>query len=160
MAEIFTAAAVTLMVLGVVGSFAPMLPSGLLSVFGILVYWYGTGYTRPGNLFLAGFIAVGLFETAADYLSGVIAAKVGGASTKTGVLAGIVGFILFFILGPLGILLGIVGTVILREYLRTGETGRSLKAALYSSIGVLGSSLVQFLVTSILLFAFILALLL
>lgn len=159
MAEIFTVAAIILMILGVVGSFAPMLPGGLLSVFGILVYWYGTGYTRPGNLFLAGFILVGLLGTAADYLSGVIAAKVGGASTKTGAIAGIVGFILFFVMGPIGILVGVSGAVLIREYLRTGEAEKSLKAAFYSSIGVLGSSLVQFVFTFSLLITFLVALL-
>jgi len=158
MAELFTAIAIILMIAAVIGSFAPMLPGGLLSVIGILVYWYGTGYTRPGNLFLAGFILVGLFGTAADYLSGVIAAKVGGASTKTGAIAGIVGFILFFVLGPIGILLGVVGTVLVREYLRTGEADNSAKAAFYSSIGVLGSGLVQFVVTFSLLISFIIAL--
>lgn len=158
MAEIFTAVAIILMVLGVVGSFAPMLPGGLLSVLGILVYWYGNGYTRPGEMFLAGFILVGLLGTAADYLSGVIAAKVGGASTRTGAIAGLIGFLLFFVLGPIGILIGVSGAVLIREYLRTGEADRSLKAALYSSIGVLGSSLVQFVITVGLLLTFLIAL--
>lgn len=135
-----------------------MVPGALLSIAGILVYWHGTGYTRPGSLFLAAFIFTGLFAVATDYLSGVVAAKMGGASSKTSIAAGIVGLLMFFLLGPLGILIGVAGTVFLRELLRTDDARGSAKAAVYSSIGVLGSSVVQFVITVSLLAAFLVAL--
>lgn len=151
-------AAIVLMIIGVIGSFTPMMPGALLSVAGILVYWYGTGYTRPGIFFLIAFILTGLFAVATDYLSGVIAGKVGGASTKSSVAAGLVGLILFFVLGPLGILIGVAGTIFLREFLRTDDMRKSFKAAAYSTAGVLGSTVVQFIVTLSLLIAFVVAL--
>lgn len=160
MAEIFTAIALILMILAVIGSFAPMLPGALLSVIGILVYWHGKGYTDPGNTFLAGFIVVGLLGVLADWFSGVIAAKAGGASNKTGIMAGLAGFILFFVLGPIGILIGVAGTVLIREFLRTDDLGESGKAAFYATIGVLGSGIIQFIVTLSLLIAFVVTLLL
>lgn len=162
MAEIFTlftVLAIALMVLAVIGSIVPMIPGALLSITGILVYWWSTGYARPGTLFLASFIIVGLVAVLTDYFAGSIAAKVGGASTKTSIVAGMVGFLMFFTpLGPLGILVGVGGTVLIREYLRTGDAESSAKAAIYSTIGVLGSTAVQLVVTLSLLVAFIVAL--
>ncbi|MFB6190176.1 MAG: DUF456 family protein [Candidatus Nanohaloarchaea archaeon] len=159
MIELFTALALLLMVLAVAGSLTPMVPGALLSVLGIGVYWYGTGFTRPETWFLAAFILTGLFAVAVDYLSGALAARAGGASTKTSIAAGIAGFLLFFLLGPIGILVGVAGTVLAREYLRSGDTRASTRAAVYSVIGVLGSTAVQFVITVSLLLAFLIALL-
>lgn len=157
--ELFTVAAVALMVLGVVGSLTPMVPGALLSIAGILVYWHGTGYTGPDSVFLAAFIVTGLFAVATDYLAGVVSAKVGGASNRTSIAAGLAGLLLFFIMGPIGILVGVVGAVFVREFLRTDDFRGSLKSAVYSGIGVLGSSVVQFVITVSLLVAFLVALL-
>lgn len=157
---LLTAAALILMVLALVGSFAPLMPGTLLSVIGILVYWHGTGYTEPGTIFLIAFITVGLIGTLADWFSGVVAAKAGGASNRTGLLAGIAGFLLFFLLGPIGILFGVAGTVLLREFLRTDDLRGSIKASIYSSVGVLGSGIIQFIISLSLLITFVIALLL
>jgi len=158
MAELFTLLAVLIMVLGVVGSVTPMMPGALFSVAGILVYWHGTGYTQPSIWFLLFFVLTGLFAVAMDYLAGVVAGKAGGASTKTSIMAGIAGFLLFFVLGPLGILVGVAGTVFVREYLRTGEERKSFKAGFYSGVGVLGSAVIQVVVTVTLLLSFLVAL--
>lgn len=158
MAELFTLIAITLMVVAVIGSFTPMLPGALFSIAGIMVYWYGTGFTRPGTLFLVAFVLTGLFAVAMDYFSGIIAAKYGGASTKTSIIAGLIGFMLFFVLGPIGILVGVAGTVFVREYFLTDDEKHSSRAAIYSAAGVLGSAVIQFIVTVSLLIAFIVAL--
>ncbi|MFB6191042.1 MAG: DUF456 domain-containing protein [Candidatus Nanohaloarchaea archaeon] len=159
MIEFFTVAAVLLMVLAVAGSFTPMVPGALLSIIGLGVYWYSTGFTRPDAWFLAAFTLTGLFAVATDYLSGIIAARMGGATTRNSAIAGIAGFLLFLALGPLGILLGVAGTVLALEYRRTADSRGSIKAAGYASIGVLGSTAVQFVITVSLLLAFITALL-
>lgn len=156
--ELFLIAAVALMVLGVIGSLTPMVPGALLSISGIIVYWHGTGYTRPDSIFLAAFMLTGLFAVATDYLAGIVSAKIGGASNRTSIAAGIAGLLLFFVLGPIGILVGVVGVVFAREFLRTDDFGGSLKSAVYSGIGVLGSSVVQFVITVSLLIAFLIAL--
>ena len=155
---LFVAIAVLLMVVGVIGSVAPMVPGAMLSIAGILVYYWSTGYSRPELWFLTGFILVGLVAVLTDYFAGSIAAKAGGASTRTSVIAGIVGFIMFFVAGPIGILVGVAGTVFLREFLISGDAEKGLKAAAYSTIGVLGSTAVQLLITVSLLSAFVVAL--
>lgn len=157
--ELTTLLAVVLMVLAVVGSVTPMVPGALLSIAGIVVYWWSTGFTRPGPVFLAGFLLAGTIAVLTDYFAGIVAAKAGGASTKTSVVAGLIGFLLLFVLGPIGILVGVAGTVLVREFLRTGDFEGSAKAAFYSTVGVLGSTLVQLIITLSLLAAFLIALL-
>lgn len=155
MAEVFLVIAVLLMIVGVIGSFVPLLPGAMLSIIGVLVYWWSTGYTSPGLIFLLLFILLGLFAVLVDYFAGAISAKAGGASNTTTLIAAIAGLIFLFILGPIGVIIGTGLTVFLLEFWRKGETEGSLKAALYATIGVLSSALVQFLITLSLLIGFI-----
>lgn len=128
-------------------------------MLGILTYWYGTGFTRPGTFFLAAFILTGLFAAATDYLSGIVAARIGGASTRNSAISGIAGLMLFLVLGPIGILVGVAASILLLEYNRTGDSWGSARAAGYASLGVMGSTAVQLVITVSLLVAFIVALL-
>ncbi|MFB6110049.1 MAG: DUF456 domain-containing protein [Halodesulfurarchaeum sp.] len=154
----FLGLAVALMALGVVGSFAPMVPGALASIAGILVYWWSTGFTSPGLVFLAVFVALGGIAVVTDQFSGAIAAKYAGASARNSVFAGIVGILLLFVLGPIGIVIGVAGTVFLLEFREHREGDQSLKAAAYASIGVIGSGVIQFVLTLSLLLAFLIAL--
>jgi uncharacterized protein YqgC (DUF456 family) len=153
MVELLTAVALALLVGGVVGSVLPLVPGPLLSVAGVLVYWYSTGYSRPGTLVLVALVGVGLVAVAVDLLAGALSAKAGGASTRTAVVAGVVGVALTFVAGPVGLLVGIAATVFLIEYRRTGDPGASLRTVGYTTAGVLGSALVQALVTGLMLAA-------
>ncbi|MFB6203305.1 MAG: DUF456 domain-containing protein [Candidatus Nanohaloarchaea archaeon] len=74
------------------------------------------------------------------------------------VAAGAVGFLLFFVAGPFGIVLRVASTVFLSEFLRTRDRGRSLDAAFYATAGMLASAAVQFLLTLAILVAFLVAL--
>ncbi|WP_158855542.1 DUF456 domain-containing protein [Halorhabdus sp. CUG00001] len=153
--SVFLVVALALLVGGVVGSFVPMVPAGLLSIGGIAVYWWNTGYVTPGPLVFAGFVAVGLLVVVVDYLAGVIAAKVGGASALSSLAGGLVGFALFFVLGPVGIVLGITATVFALELYRGNARNESLRAAVYALVGTLGSSVMQFVLTLSMLVAFL-----
>ncbi|WP_410767066.1 DUF456 domain-containing protein [Haloferax sp. DFSO60] len=154
--EPFFWVALVLLVLGVVGSVLPMLPGALLSVIGLLVYWWSTGFSEPGLLALAGLLFVGLTALVADYGGGVIAARFGGASTKTSILAGVVGLILLFVLGPLGIFIGVAGTVFVVEYLDHQDAERGAQRAAIATVGVLATSVVQVFLTLALLAGFVL----
>ena len=160
MVEALTLVAVGLLVLGVVGSVVPALPGALLSLAGVLLYWWSTGYAEPSTVVLAGFLLVGLLAAAVDYFGGAVAAGAGGASRWTIVAAGAVGFLLFFLVGPLGVILGVAGTVFALELQRHGDVQRGGRAALYAVVGVLGSALVQLLLTGSMLVAFVLVVLL
>ena len=126
-------------------SIIPGVPGALASLAGLGVYWWATG--DPGPLVLAVLAATCLIALAADLLAGPLAAKVGGAETRTSLLAGVVGVALLFVLGPVGVVVGIAGTVLALEFNRHGDLERAGRAAVATTVGALGSVLVQLLAT-------------
>ncbi|WP_256686896.1 DUF456 domain-containing protein [Halococcus qingdaonensis] len=149
-----------LLVVGVVGSVVPLVPGTLSSLVGVYLYWWASGYTEPGPLLLAALTVVGVLALVADYFGGAVSARAGGASIVTTTLAAVVGIALFFVVGPLGIVLGVAGTVFTVEFYRHRDPERSLRAALYAAIGVLASTVVQLLVTVTMLVALVAVILL
>ncbi|MFB6191885.1 MAG: DUF456 family protein [Haloarculaceae archaeon] len=144
--------AVTLLALaaclaGVAGAVLPGLPGGPLSLVGVLGYWWHTGFAEPGPLVLAALVGLALLAIAADLGAGFVAARAGGASTRTSLLAGGVGLLLLPFAGPVGVLAGIAGTVFLLELRRRGDLKASARAAAVTTVGVLASAGVQALLT-------------
>lgn len=155
---IFLLAALILLIAGVAGSFTPVVPAALLSVSGVLLYWWSTGYTEPGTFFIGAAVLAGIVTLVFDWFSGAIAAKAGGASNRTTIISAVVGLAFFFIAGPVGVLFGVAATVFLLELYRTEDREKSLKAGIYSAAGLLTSTAVQALVTVSILVGFLLAL--
>ncbi|WP_254831069.1 DUF456 domain-containing protein [Haloglomus salinum] len=149
-------AALALLLVGILGSLVPGLPGPALSLAGVLSYWWATDYTTPGTLALAGLVALGLLGLAADWFAAPLGAKAGGASTRTTAIAGVVGFVLLFVLGPLGVVVGVAGTVFLLELRGSGDPRGSLRAAGTATVAVLGSALAQLVVTGAMLVGFLL----
>ncbi|MFC7018990.1 MULTISPECIES: DUF456 domain-containing protein [Haloarcula] len=137
--------AFALLVGAVVGSLVPQVPGALLSLLGVALYWYATG--EPGTLLLAGLLLVAVLTWVVDVAGGAVAARVGGASNLTAVLAGLVGLVLFFLTGPLGMILGVTATVFLVELRRQQDARKGAKAALVTTVGMLASGVVQALLT-------------
>jgi hypothetical protein len=136
-----------LLVLGVVGSVVPGLPGALLSLAGVYLFWWQSGYASPGLFVLVGLTVVGVATVAVDWFAGAAAAKAGGASTRTTLLAAVVGFVLLFVAGPVGVIVGVAGVVFAFEFLREGDAEASLRTAAYTTLGMLGSTVVQALLT-------------
>jgi len=137
--------AFVLLVAGVVGSLIPQVPGAPISLAGVYLYWFATG--DPGTLLLATLSVVAVLTWLVDFLGGAIAARVGGASNATAVLAGVAGLILFFVTGPIGIILGVALTVFAIEFYRQRDARKGLKAALVTTGGMLASGVVQALLT-------------
>ncbi len=138
---------IALVAAGVVGSVLPLVPGGLLSVAGVLVYWWSTGYAEPSVVLVAALVGVGLVATLVDYAGGAIAARAGGASLVTTAAAVVVGIVLLFVAGPLGFVLGLAATVFVVEFAQNADTEAGLRVALYTTVGVLASTVVQVLLT-------------
>jgi len=136
-----------LLALGMVGSVVPLLPSGLSSLAGVLLYWWHTG--DPNPLVLAVLVVLSLAAFLVDWFGGALAANAGGASTRTTLIAALVGLLLVPLGGPIGIVLGIAATVFVLEYVRHGNEREGLKSALYATAGVLASAAIQLLLTGI-----------
>lgn len=155
MVELVLAAAVGLMALGAVGSLLPVVPSGLLSLAGVYAYVL-FGAEPVGPLLLVSLTAVGLLAAGLEQLAGPIAAKASGASTRTAVAAGIGGFVLFFVVGPIGILIGMFGVVFLLELAEAASPRDAALRSVATVLGLLASSIVQFLLTLSVLVGFLL----
>jgi uncharacterized protein YqgC (DUF456 family) len=146
-----------LLIGGVIGSITPAVPGALLSLLATAVYIATS--PDPSLIYILFSITVAGFALAADWLAGTIAAKYGGASNKTSVMAGIAGLIGFiFFGGPVGMTVLIAATVYIREYLIHGDKEISGKGAFYATLGVLGSTIIQTFLTLLVLIVFILTL--
>ena len=145
--DVLTLVAFGLLVGGVVGSLVPVVPGALLSLGGVYLYWWHTGYAEPHLLWLVLLTLGGLLAVAFDWLGGAIATSAGGGSGRSTLAAGIVGFALFFIAGPVGVVAGVAGTVFALEYVGGDSAAASLRVAAYATVGILASAVVQILVT-------------
>jgi hypothetical protein len=146
--------AFVLLVAGVAASVVPFVPGGLLSLGGVWFYWWQTG--RPGPLTLAVLSGLCLVALVADWAGGAVAAGFGGASRRTMLAAVVVGLVATLLAGPVGLLVGVAGTVFAVEYRRNDDVEASARAALYATAGVLGSALAQVLVLTVVLVGFLL----
>ncbi len=145
--DLFVIAAFVLLIGGVVGSVTPLVPGGILSLAGVVVYWWGSGFAEPTVFVLSGLLFVALIAVATDWLAGAVSAKAGGASTRTTVIATAVGLV-GLVWGPLGFLLGTAGTVFVLELADGGEFEESARAAGVTLLGMLTSSVLQVLLTA------------
>jgi uncharacterized protein YqgC (DUF456 family) len=146
--------ALLLLVAGVVGSVLPLVPGGLLSTAGVLYYWWATG--EPAVLVVVLLVTLGLFTVVVDWLGGAISARVGGASLGTTAAAAVGGLLLAFVLGPIGVVLGVFAVVFALEYRRHGDVEGGARTAAYATAGILVSTVMQVLLTATVLAGFLL----
>ena len=158
MVDAVTVVAVALLVGAIVGAAVPMVPSGLLSLAGLGVYWWGAGLAELSALTFVVLVFIAVITTLVDFFGGSIAARAGGASWLTTGVAAVVGIVLMVVTGPLGLLVGLFGTVFVLEFVRNGELEGSTRSAVYTTIGVLASTAVQVLLTVSILLGFLAAL--
>ena len=158
--ELFTIIALVLLIAGVIGSFVPLAPGALISIIGVTVYWWSTGFSSPHLLIVLLMYLTAFTALFFDLFAGAVGSKAGGASNKTVQMSAIAGILFFFVGGPVGTIIGITAVVFLREYLLTGESMESLNAAIYTIVSVLGSALVQGVMTGLTLLIFLAVLLL
>lgn len=147
MVDLVTAAAVALAAIAVAGSFVPLVPGPLLSLAGVLLYWWGTGYADPSGLVLAGFVVVAIVGVAFDLFGSAFGASAGGGSTLVAIAAGVAGLLLVPFAGPVGVLLGVAGVTFIAAYRDAGDARAGLRAAAGATAGMLASVVVQALLT-------------
>lgn len=128
---------------GIPSAFIPAVPTGALSLAGIGLYWWSTGFTEPGTAILVTLAGLCVLTVAADWFGGVVAARVGGASTGTTLVAGGVGLGLLFVTGPIGMILGSATAVFVLEYRRHRDVGTGVRAAGTYVLGFFASAIVQ-----------------
>ncbi|ELZ40848.1 DUF456 family protein [Halorubrum tebenquichense] len=136
--------AIALLVVWTATAFVPFVPSGVLSALTVVGYASTTGFADPGLGVVLALVLVSLLASAVDLLSGMVSGRLGGASTRTVVVGTLVGVVLLVPLGPVGLVVGLCGTVFLAALYENGDDPRAAaRQAAYAAVGVLASAFVQ-----------------
>ncbi|MEM1002690.1 MAG: DUF456 domain-containing protein [Bacteroidota bacterium] len=132
-----------LMILGIVGSFLPILPGPLTSWAGLLVLSFAkTIEVSQNTLILTFIIALTIFVL--DYIIPALGTKKYGGS-KFGMIGTTIGLIFgLFSSIPFGIILGPFTGALIGEMLYQNDSRHALKAAYGSLIGFLASTFIKF----------------
>lgn len=136
--------ALGLLVIAVIASVVPGVPAGAIALLAVYIeYFFGRG-DRIGLWLLFSFTVVGLLAIVIDLFGGAITSRAKGASQQTTILAAGVGLVLFFVVGPIGVLIGMFGTVLLSE-LRDRPFEAAWDNAVWATAGMLVSGAAVFL---------------
>lgn len=133
--------------LGVVGSLAPILPGPVLSLAGVYLYWWATDFQDPGEPLLVVLTLTALVAILVDLFGPALASRAGGASSRTALVAGLLGVAGLLIGGPTGMILAVFLTALILELYRQSSLRRGTRAALASLLGAVGSPVLQVLLT-------------
>lgn len=144
------------MLLGVLGSFLPVLPGPPLSWVGLLLL-YLTKSIDNNWTFLGITLLVALLAVLLDYVIPVVGAKKFGGSKKgmIGTTVGLLIAIVFPVFGLFGIIIWPFIGAIVGELLNKSQTNTAVKAAFGSFVGFLTGTLLKFLIAVIYLGFFI-----
>ncbi|SDG90391.1 DUF456 domain-containing protein [Winogradskyella thalassocola] len=146
--------ALLLMILGILGSFLPVLPGPLTSWAGLLVLHFTEG-VELSQTFLIVTLLVAIFIYVLDYIIPAIGTKKFGGSK-----AGMIGTTLGLIIGlfspiPFGIIIGPFIGALIGELIHRNDFNKALKAAFGSFLGFIASTFLKFIVAIIYLGFFI-----
>jgi len=138
------------MIIGVLGSFLPVLPGPPLSWIGLLLL-YLTNAVPNNWVFLIITLAVALIVFTLDYIIPALGAKKFGGS-KYGVIGTTIGLlvaIFFPILGIFGIIIWPFIGALIGEMLNKTDSKTAVKAAFGSFVGFLTGTFIKFIVAII-----------
>lgn len=140
--------------LGIVGSFLPVLPGPLTGWLGLFLL-HQSDRIPQDNTFLLTSFAIALLVFLIDYLIPALGTKKFGGSKK-GIIGSTIGLIIgLLFLGPLGIIVGPFLGAYSGELLNKTEQKQALKAALGSLIGLLTGVFLKFAVALVFCFYYI-----
>lgn len=151
MFDAVTLFALGLLVVAVIASVVPGVPAGVVALLAIyLEYFFGPS-GRMSLWLLVSFTVVGVLAVIIDLFGGAVTARAKGASRRTTLVAAAVGLALFFVAGPVGVVLGMFGTVLAIELNDGAEFEDAWDKGVWATAGMLASgAAVFFLVLSML----------
>lgn len=146
--------ALLLMILGIIGSFLPVLPGPLTSWAGLLVLHFTEG-VELSHTFLVSTLIVAIFIYILDYIIPALGTKRFGGSR-----AGMIGTTLGLLVGilspiPFSIIIGPFVGALIGEMIHRNDFDKALKAAFGSFLGFIASTFLKFIVAIIYLGFFI-----
>lgn len=143
-----------LCLIGILGSFLPIIPGPVTSWLGILLL-YSTSTVEFNLNFILITFTVATSVGFLDYIIPILGVKKLGG-TRSGQIGTMIGLILCLILlGPIGIIIGPFIGALLGEMSTNKSFQDSLKPAFGSFIGVIAGSIIKFLISLSFLFFYI-----
>ncbi len=141
--------------LGVIGSFLPVLPGPFTAWIGLLIL-HLTDAVPQNWTFLGITLAISIVVWILDYIVPALGTKKFGG-TKYGMIGSSLGLIVGIIfMGPFGIIIGPFAGAFIGEFIRdSSDSSRALKAAFGSFIGFLAGTFIKFIVSIAFLILFI-----
>ncbi len=141
-------------VLGIIGSFLPVLPGPLTSWVGLLILHF-TDAIPMDMSFIITTLVIAIFIWILDYIIPAIGTKRFGG-TRSGMIGTTIGLIVGLIAPiPGGIIIGPFVGALIGELLNNADSKTAIKAAFGSFIGFLTSTFIKFIVAVIYLGLFI-----
>ena len=129
---IWTILSAILILLGIVGTLAPLLPGAPLALGGLLLYGYVTDFEGFSGWAVAIFIVLTLFTFFIDFF-GPAFGTAGKRASRSATIGATLGAVLgIFVFGPVGIIVGPLLGAFVAEYLAT----RNLQTAMQVTRGV------------------------
>lgn len=142
------------MLLGIIGSFLPVLPGPLTSWVGLLIF-HLIDTVLMNWTFLIITLIIALVIWLLDYIIPAMGTKKFGGS-KAGIIGTTLGLIIGLIfLGPFGIIIGPFAGAYIGELINKSDSKTALRAAFGSFLGFLTSTFIKFIVAVIYLGLFI-----
>ncbi|MDP5081450.1 MAG: DUF456 domain-containing protein [Winogradskyella sp.] len=146
--------ALILMLLGIIGSFLPVLPGPLTSWVGLLVLHFTEGVELSQTFLIVTFL-VALLIYVLDYIIPVIGTKRFGGS-RSGVIGTTIGLVIGLLSPiPFGIIIGPFLGALIGELIHRNDMEKALKAAFGSFLGFIASTFLKFIVAVVYLGFFI-----
>lgn len=145
MDNIIIVISIILVIIGVLGSFLPVLPGPPLAFCGLILLKFSEQFV-PSNKILLIYFIVGLVITILDYYIPILGTKIMGGSKK-GKIGSIIGLIVGLFFAPYGIILGPFLGALIGEWINKTPSQKAFKAALGSFFGFIIATLMKIVYT-------------
>ena len=144
---------IVLMLIGIAGSFVPIIPGPLTSWFGLFLL-HNTSFVEFDWNFLSLTFILAVVVLVLDYLTPIWGTKFLGG-TKFGVIGSTIGLIIGLLFGPIGIIFGPFIGAFAGEFSNNSDTKLALRAALGAFIGFFTGVILKLLLTIVYLIFFV-----
>ena len=136
-----------LCIIGLIGSFIPIIPGPITSWLGLLILHF-TSSVEFDYSFLAATFIISITVFLLDLIIPLIGLKKLGGTNK-GIIGAGIGLFIGFFLGPIGIIIGPFIGAVSGELINGLELKKAIKASIGTFVGILAGAIMKFFVSFI-----------
>jgi uncharacterized protein YqgC (DUF456 family) len=135
-------AAVPFITIGFAGIILPVLPGTVLVFVGFLLYGTITGFDSLDLFFFLGQLVLVGLSYLIDFLATALGAKMYGGS-KAAVWGAVLGSLMIFVIGPLGLLVGPLAGAVAGEIVAGEQLRKAMRSGWGTFLGLVGGTLLK-----------------